>query len=92
MDDELKLVVRVSTNNYMHKDKLVACKTATLLKRKSNGSLSDLIQDPYFEIIDMDFALKCDGIYELIITNQSYDAESGRCDDYDLALSLIEET
>lgn len=83
----LKLVVRLTTSNYMAENRLVSETKAVLLKRKSNGSLHDLIADPDIEIAQLNIGSYIDGVYEIITTNHSYDIESGILDDYDLELT-----
>ena len=87
----LKLVVRLSTNRYLHKDKLVESRELRLLKRKSNGKLSDLIQDTEFDIAELSLHEYEDGIYEITARNLRYDIESCVLDSYELCLAKYEE-
>ena len=82
----LKLVVRLAHNNYIHNDKLVSKSSLTLMKRKSTGSLSDLIQDPDYDLSSLDLKKYDAGLYLLTTKNESYDIESGYADDWDLDL------
>lgn len=85
--NRLKLIVRVRHNNYMHKNKLVSEVSATLLSRKSNGTLSDLICDPDLDISQLNLGSYEDGLYRIITENHSFDIESGILDDYELVLT-----
>jgi hypothetical protein len=87
---KLELFVRVKHNNYLHNNKIVSEVSATLLKRKSNGSLMDLITDDVYDIPTLNLHSYEDGVYMLSTTNHSYDIESGIIDDFDLI--LIEES
>lgn len=87
---KLELFVRVKHNNYLHNNKIVSEVSATLLKRKSNGVLTDLIIDDVYDIPALDLHNCEDGVYMLSTANHSYDIESGTLDDYDLI--LIEES
>lgn len=86
MSNKLKIVVRITKNRYMHNDRLVSSTTATLLKRKSFGSLSDLIQDADYDLSQLNLDGYEEGVYELSTTNHSFDIETGYLDDYTLIL------
>jgi hypothetical protein len=87
----LNLIVRVRHSNYISKNSMVSTTTATLLKRKSNGSLCDLICDPDLDIHQINLSSYEAGLYRIITRSHSYDIESGLCDDYDLALTPFTE-
>lgn len=83
---KLNLVVRLVHNNYLHNDQLVSKSSLILLKRKSTGSLSDLIQEPDYDLSSIDLKKYDSGLYVLTTKNESYDIESGYVDDWDLCL------
>ena len=83
---DLKLVVRLTHNNYIQNNNLVSKSSLTLMKRKSTGILSDLIQDPDYDLPRLDLKKYESGIYLLTTKNESYDIESGYADDWDLDL------
>jgi len=90
MKNKIKLIGRLTHENYMHNDELVSKSKFKILKRKSTGSLQDLIQDPDYDISQIDFS-KCEpGVYELKATNLSFDIESGYADDWDLMLAKVD--
>lgn len=91
MGDKLKLIVRVTKNRYMHNDRLVSSTTATLLKRKSVGGLSDLIQDAEYDLSDLDLDKYEEGVYQLTTENHSFDIETGYLDSYTLTLIPLKE-
>ncbi len=84
--EKLNLVVRLVHNKYLHKDKLVSKSSLILLKSKSTGSLSDLIQDADYDLSGIDLKKYDSGLYVLTTKNESYDIESGYIDDWDLHL------
>lgn len=88
-DKRVKIIGRLSTERYMHGDELVCRHKFKVLKRKSQGSLRDLICDPYYDIAQIDFGKYEDGIYELDMVVQSIDVESGVLDDWELTLKPI---
>ena len=86
----LKLVVKLVHNNYIHNENLVSKSSLILQRRKSTGSLSDLIQDPGYDLSRLDLKKYDAGIYLLTTKNESYDIESGHADDWDLDLISYE--
>ena len=89
---ELKLIVRLTHNNYMHNGELVSKSRIKLLKRKSIGDLHDLIQDPDYDLAQLNLGKYDEGVYRLRTINESYDIESGYCDDWELALTPYEDS
>ena len=87
----LKIVVRLSTNRYLHKDKVVESRELRLLKRKSRGGLSDLIYDYDLDIAELKLHEYEDGLYELSTRDHRYDIESCVLDSYELYLAKYEE-
>ncbi|CAL9962430.1 hypothetical protein VPHK24_0080 [Vibrio phage K24] len=83
---KLNLVVRLVHNNYLHNDKLISKSSLILLKRKSTGAISDLIEDPDYDLSTIDLRKYDSGIYFLTTKNESYDIESGYLDSWDLQL------
>lgn len=83
---KLRIVVRVRTQHFMNNIKITSAKTAIILKRKSIGSLSDLICDAKVDIPDLNLSEFEDGIYQMITTDHEYDRESGIMDGYRLTL------
>jgi hypothetical protein len=83
---KLKIIVRLRTQHYMTDTKINTVRTATILKRKSTGSLSDLICDPDVDIPDLTLDEFEDGIYEIITVDHEYDWESGTLDGWRLTL------
>lgn len=86
MSGKLKLIGRLTKENYMHNNELVSKCKFKLLKRMSNGSLQDLICDPDYEIPQLNMEKMAEGIYELTATNISTDYETGIVDDWDIKL------
>lgn len=82
----LRCVGRLKRNCYMSKGKLVSNHTFTLLKRKSQLSLEDLIDDAAFDIDSLNFGNYEDGVYEIITIGGDPDWETGVIDDWELRL------
>lgn len=81
-----RCVGRLSHNRYMQDGKLVSQTTFTLLKRKSQLSLSDLVVDPDIDIDNLALSDHAEGMYEIVMCNESRDYESGILDDWELKL------
>lgn len=86
MKFRIKLIGRLTTERYLSGNSIVEKKKFTILKRLSNGKLSDLVQDPQYDIGQINFSLYSDGLYELAMSNASIDIETGYADDWDLIL------
>ena len=86
MSEQLKLIGRLTKENYMHNNEIVSKCKFKLLKRKSNGHLQDLICDELCDIPKLDMHKMDEGIYELTATNISTDYETGIVDDWDIKL------
>lgn len=82
----LRCVGRLKRNCYMAKGKLVSNYTFTLLKRKSQLLLEDLIDDAAFDIDSLNFGNYEDGVYEIITIGGDLDWETGVVDDWELIL------
>lgn len=91
MNNKLKLVVRLTRERYLHNDEVVEKTKLRLLKRKSKGSLGDLIFDPDYDISQIDLGKYDEGVYELLPINISKDIESGIVDDWELTLKKMNE-
>lgn len=83
----LRVVVKLKTEHYFDsKGNVVVTKKLTQLKRKSRGSISDILIDvediPYIHNL---YACK-DGVYELVWDNVRYDWEYGVADEWDYKL------
>lgn len=91
MNNKLKIVVRLTRERYLHNNEIVEKTKLRLLKRKSKGSLDDLIFDPDYNINKLDLCKYDEGIYELLPINISKDIESGIVDDWELTLKKINE-
>lgn len=83
---KLRCVGRLSHNRYMHGDRLVSQSTFTLLKRKSQLSLSDMVGDADIDIDNLELFRHAEGLYEIVICNESRDWETGMVDDWELKL------
>ena len=83
---KLILIGRLSKSCYLHNNILTEKFEFRLLKRKSKGALSDLIDEASYDIPAIDFSKYEEGIYQLVTCNESYDIESGYVDDYDFKL------
>lgn len=83
---KLSCVGRLSHNRYIHGDRLVSQSTFTLLKRKSQLTLSDLVGDADIDIDNLELGNHAEGLYEIIMCNESRDYESGYIDDWGLKL------
>lgn len=84
-------VVRVSSSNYYRGGSLVIERKLTPLKKMSIG-YHPLVEGK-FEMLDylecmpiMNLHEVCDGIYQLVMCNLSYDWESGYLDDWEWKL------
>lgn len=83
---KLRCVGRLTHNRYMHGDRLVSQSTFTLLKRKSQLTLSDLVGDADIDINNLELSNHADGLYEIVMCNESRDYETGVIDDWELKL------
>jgi hypothetical protein len=81
---KLRCIGRITKNYYLQDNKLVSKSTFTLLKRKSQLTLQDMIDDPEYSGLNLDEY--DEGIYEIITCNHSTDWETGVVDDWDLKL------
>lgn len=71
----------------MSKGTLVSKTTFTLLKRKSDLTLGDMVCDHDNGDIELlELGSYGEGIYEIITTNPHYDWETGSLDDWELKL------
>jgi hypothetical protein len=86
MSEQLKLIGRLTKENYMHNNEIVSKCKFKLLKRKSKGQLQDLICDEFYDIPKLDMHRMDEGIYELTATNISTDYETGIVDDWGIKL------
>ena len=94
-ENRLVLVVRLSTSTFWRGDGSISQeKNIRLLKSKSNGCLSDLIEDVSIDFGSITNRTDCeDGLYTLSTCNESYDHESGIVDGFDFILyEFIEES
>lgn len=82
----LKCVGRLRHEKFIHKGKIVHTVSFTLLKRKSNLLLNDMICDVEIDIDCLQLHKYKEGLYEIIICNESRDYETGIVDDWELKL------
>lgn len=80
------LIGRLTKESYIHNNELVSKCKFKLLKRRSNGSLEDLICDADYDIPKLNMHSMNEGLYELTATNISKDYETGIIDDWDIQL------
>ncbi len=86
-----RCIGRLKRSCYMHKGKLVSTHTFTLLKRKSQLSLEDMIVDAGLDIDNLQLSNYEDGIYEIITVAGTPDWETGIVDEWELILVPYEE-
>lgn len=91
MRDSLVLVGRLTKENYMHNNDLVSKCKFSLLKRKSNGRLQDIIDDEGYDISHLEMHSMEEGMYELRTTNTSKDYETGVIDNWDIRLVEVDD-
>ncbi len=85
---KLRCIGRVSHNRYMQGNKLVSQSTFTVLKRKSELSLSDMIiDDPDVDIANLELENHAEGLYEIVVLEPSRGYYS--CGDEDWELKLV---
>lgn len=92
--NKMKIIVKIETSIFWHKGyaSFSKQKKVTLLKRKSTGKLTDIMDDLELDVMHMpDFDKLEDGIYELKICNESRDIESGYIDDWDYEFVKVED-
>lgn len=80
----LRCVGRLKRNCYMYKGSLVSTQTFTVLKRKSQLQLEDLICDASYDIDQLNLNQYEEGVYEIATTNVS--EFEGIVDEWDLKL------
>ena len=85
-ENKLILIGRLTKENYMHNNELVSKCKFKLLKKRSNGSLQDLICDADYEVPNLNMHSMDEGLYELTATNISKDYETGIIDDWNIKL------
>lgn len=83
---KLRCVGRLTHSHYMHKDTLRSESKFTLLKRKSQLTLQDLICDDMYDVPELQLANYAEGLYEIIMIGSCYHTEYGEMDDYELKL------
>ena len=86
-NDKHRLIVMVTTSNYLSGNKMVSKRELYPLKRKSQLSFHDMFPDP-IECMNSitNFHEVDEGIYEVIMINESRDWETGYLDDWEYKL------
>lgn len=82
----LRCIGRLTHNHYMYKDTLRSESKFSVLKRKSQLTLQDLISDDTIDVPELELANHPEGLYEIILVGSGYYTEYGEMDDYKLRL------
>lgn len=88
---KLRCVGRLTHNHYMHKGTLCSESKFTLLKRKSQLTLQDIICDDMYDVPELNLAKYEEGLYEIITVSSGHYVGYGEMDDYKLKLVPYEE-
>lgn len=83
---KLRCVGRLTHSHYMYKGTLSSESKFTVLKRKSQLTLQDMICDDTMDVPELELANHAEGIYEIIMVGGGYYTEYGEMEDYELRL------